>query len=386
MAIARALAADPPILLMDEPFAAIDPVVREKLQDELLQLQQRLHKTIVLVTHDINEAIRLGDKMAIFQEGGVLAQFDTPDSILAQPASEFVARFIGPEPNLKRLARLQVGQLPRHDVPLVDEELTPISSQHPLVASPLRLVLDKQLRPLYWLDPERRTTLPVSLTLKALHSLRFAYSALLDAPGECWCTSTETVSIRAAFPTGCCSAYWTGMWMFAAMIDWQWIADNQGPIAALFWQHTQLVAVSLFFGTALTGVLIGLTLRWPASAPVLLGLCGVLFTIPSLALFILLIPFTGLSLTTSVIGLTLYSLLILLRNVVAGIEKLPSDVLESARALGYTRWYRFVDVELHLILRLYLPGCVLPQSHSWAGHGYGADWSGRSWPTAAVGL
>ena len=140
------------------------------------------------------------------------------------------------------------------------------------------------------------------------------------------------------------------MWMFAAMIDWQWIADNQGPIAALLWQHTLLVAISLFFGTVLTGVLIGLTLRWPASAPALLGPCGVLFTIPSLALFILLIPFTGLSLTTSVIGLTLYSLLILLRNVVAGIEKLPSDVLESARALGYTRWYRFVDVELHLIL------------------------------------
>lgn len=138
--------------------------------------------------------------------------------------------------------------------------------------------------------------------------------------------------------------------MFAAMIDWQWIAENQGPIAALLWQHTMLVAISLFFGTALTGVLIGLTLRWPASAPALLGLCGVLFTIPSLALFILLIPFTGLSLTTSVIGLTLYSLLILLRNVVAGIEKLPSDVLESARALGYTRGYRFVDVELHLIL------------------------------------
>ena len=134
------------------------------------------------------------------------------------------------------------------------------------------------------------------------------------------------------------------------MIDWQWIADNQGPIAALLWQHTLLVAVSLFFGTVLTGILIGLTLRWPASAPALLGLCGVLFTIPTLALFILLIPFTGLSLTTSVIGLTLYSLLILLRNVVAGIEKLPSDVLESARALGYTRWYRFVDVELHLII------------------------------------
>ena len=116
VAIARAIAADPPILLMDEPFAAIDPVVRERLQDELLLLQQRLQKTIVLVTHDINEAIRLGDKIAIFQEGGVLAQFDTPDHILAHPASEFVRRFIGPEPNLKRLGMIQVGQLPRHEI------------------------------------------------------------------------------------------------------------------------------------------------------------------------------------------------------------------------------------------------------------------------------
>lgn len=180
VAIARAIAADPPILLMDEPFAAIDPVVRERLQDELLLLQQRLQKTIVLVTHDINEAIRLGDKIAIFQEGGVLAQFDTPDRILAHPASEFVRRFIGPEPNLKRLGMIQVGQLPRHDVPLLDEALTPIASAHPPLASPLRLVLDRQRRPLHWFDPLRCLTLPVERPLASSHSLRFAYSALLD--------------------------------------------------------------------------------------------------------------------------------------------------------------------------------------------------------------
>ncbi|SXD15535.1 quaternary amine uptake ABC transporter (QAT) family, ATP-binding protein [Klebsiella quasipneumoniae] len=165
---------------MDEPFAAIDPVVRERLQDELLLLQQRLQKTIVLVTHDINEAIRLGDKIAIFQEGGVLAQFDTPDRILAHPASEFVRRFIGPEPNLKRLGMIQVGQLPRHDVPLLDEALTPIASAHPPLASPLRLVLDRQRRPLHWFDPLRGLTLPVERPLASSHSLRFAYSALLD--------------------------------------------------------------------------------------------------------------------------------------------------------------------------------------------------------------
>ncbi|MEX0494432.1 ABC transporter permease [Raoultella terrigena] len=133
------------------------------------------------------------------------------------------------------------------------------------------------------------------------------------------------------------------------MVDWQWILDNRMTIGALLWQHIQLVAIPLFFGTLLTGLLIGLTLRWPKAAQPLLYLCGVLFTIPSLALFILLLPFTGLSLTTSVIGLALYSLLILQRNTLAGIEKLPAAVLESARALGYTRGYRFFDIELHLL-------------------------------------
>ena len=133
------------------------------------------------------------------------------------------------------------------------------------------------------------------------------------------------------------------------MIDWQWMVDNKILISDLLWQHAQLVCISLFFGTLLTGALLVVTLRWPATAQPLIYLCGVIFTIPSLALFILLLPFTGLSLTTSVIGLTIYSLLILLRNVIAGIEKLPAAVLESARALGYTRRYRFMDIELPLL-------------------------------------
>lgn len=134
------------------------------------------------------------------------------------------------------------------------------------------------------------------------------------------------------------------------MIDWQWMVDNKILIGELLWQHTQLVCISLFFGTLFTGALLVVTLRWPATAQPLIYLCGIIFTIPSLALFILLLPFTGLSLTTSIIGLTLYSLLILLRNVIAGIEKLPAAVLESARALGYTRQFRFMDIELPLLV------------------------------------
>lgn len=134
------------------------------------------------------------------------------------------------------------------------------------------------------------------------------------------------------------------------MIDWSWVIDNHAMIGDLLWQHARMVLLALLFGSLLTAGLLAVTLRWPVTAQPLITLCGVLFTIPSLALFILLLPFTGLSLTTSLIGLTLYSLLILLRNVLAGMEKLPQAALESARALGYTRGFRFFDIELWLLL------------------------------------
>lgn len=101
--VARALAADPPVLLMDEPFGAVDPVVRVRLQDEFLRLQRELGKTVVLVTHDIDEAVRMGDRVAIFATGGRLAQFATSAALLAHPADDFVADFVGSERGLRRL-------------------------------------------------------------------------------------------------------------------------------------------------------------------------------------------------------------------------------------------------------------------------------------------
>ncbi len=117
--VARALAADPPVLLMDEPFGAVDPIVRGRLQRELLDLQARVHKTIVLVTHDIDEAITLGDKVAVLNVGGVLEQFAAPDELLAQPANDFVAAFLGAERSLKRLSLSQVGDLTLDPGPVV---------------------------------------------------------------------------------------------------------------------------------------------------------------------------------------------------------------------------------------------------------------------------
>ncbi len=128
--VARALAADPPLMLMDEPFGAIDPITRARLQDEFLRLQERVRKTVVFVTHDIDEAIKMGDKIAILRQGGHLAQYDTPAEILANPADEFVAEFVGADRALKRLglSTLREIELVAADRSGADGERVPIDT------------------------------------------------------------------------------------------------------------------------------------------------------------------------------------------------------------------------------------------------------------------
>jgi osmoprotectant transport system ATP-binding protein len=126
--LARALAADPPVLLMDEPFGALDPITRGRLQRALLDLHAQVPKTIVFVTHDIDEAVLLGDRVAILQVGGVLAQYDRPDAILARPANDFVARFVGADRGLKRLSLRRLSEVelapPSGGGPRLDETTT----------------------------------------------------------------------------------------------------------------------------------------------------------------------------------------------------------------------------------------------------------------------
>ncbi len=122
--VARALAADPPVLLMDEPFGAVDPIVRANLQDELLELQSRLKKTIVLVTHDIDEAIKLGDRVAILSEGGHLEQYDSPGEILRNPANEFVADFLGSDRGIKRLSLIPISEIKLDPGPVLPRRAT----------------------------------------------------------------------------------------------------------------------------------------------------------------------------------------------------------------------------------------------------------------------
>jgi osmoprotectant transport system ATP-binding protein len=122
--VARALAVDPPVMLMDEPFAAVDPIVRARLQDEFLEIQRRLRKTIVFVTHDIDEAIKLADRIAILNTGGILEQYAPPEEILRSPANAFVEEFVGAERGLKRLALIRVRDIDVEDGPVVASSAT----------------------------------------------------------------------------------------------------------------------------------------------------------------------------------------------------------------------------------------------------------------------
>src|SRR5438876_11937879 len=150
--LARAMAADPAVMLMDEPFGALDPITRERLQQEFLRLHAEIRKTVIFVTHDIDEAIKMGDRIAILREGGILAQYDTPDAILANPADEFVARFVGADRSLKRLALRRLSDIELLAVPNGDDSLYPTVAAATTLRDALALMLEEGRRELAVVD------------------------------------------------------------------------------------------------------------------------------------------------------------------------------------------------------------------------------------------
>ncbi|MFH8463973.1 betaine/proline/choline family ABC transporter ATP-binding protein [Streptomyces sp. NPDC017991] len=188
--VARALAADPPVLLMDEPFGAVDPITRDHLQDELIRLQHELHKTIVFVTHDFDEAIKLGDRIAVLREQSHIAQFDTPEAILTNPADDFVSGFVGAGAALKRLNLTRVRDVEITDYPTVtvDDPLQEIFNRIRASGTNEILLLDRRGRPYKWLrrgDLMRargslaRAGTPVNDTVTRDATLRDALEAVL---------------------------------------------------------------------------------------------------------------------------------------------------------------------------------------------------------------
>jgi osmoprotectant transport system ATP-binding protein len=162
--VARALAANPGVMLMDEPFGAVDPINREGLQNEFLRLQAEVRKTILFVTHDIDEALKMGDRIAVLREGGRLAQYATPAELLMSPADDFVEDFVGADRALKRLALMRVSDIDLWEAPLahVGQATAEVRAKLDGAEVPYALVIDSERRPLGWLsdDDLRAETVP----------------------------------------------------------------------------------------------------------------------------------------------------------------------------------------------------------------------------------
>jgi osmoprotectant transport system ATP-binding protein len=202
--VARALAADPPLMLMDEPFGAVDPIARARLQNEFLRLQAQIKKTIVFVTHDIDEAIKMGDKIAVLKKGGVLAQYATPAELLMYPADKFVEDFVGSDRQLKRLALQRVRDIDLWKAALIRAG-EPVAQARAKIADadlPIAMLVDDEDRPQGWLSerafagervtPDLRSPAePVADlddvlrdALSDLLSAETRYGAVLDARGH----------------------------------------------------------------------------------------------------------------------------------------------------------------------------------------------------------
>lgn len=198
--VARALAADPPILLMDEPFGAVDPIVRGRLQEEFLRLQREVRKTVVFVTHDIDEALRMGDRIAVMGEGGVLQQYAAPRELLSDPANEFVADFLGDERGLKRLGLIPVTEVTAEAGPVVYASDDRVRAERVADAhgTDWVLVLDADERVLGWASLHElgdglvatQQIRPVGLSVAAEDSLRTALNAMV--------TNRSSVAVRVS--------------------------------------------------------------------------------------------------------------------------------------------------------------------------------------------
>ncbi|AJX00926.1 ATP-binding cassette domain-containing protein [Burkholderia gladioli pv. gladioli] len=189
--VARALASNPQFMLMDEPFSAVDPVVRTQLQDEFLRLQREMGKTIIMVTHDIDEALKLGDQVAVLRTGGQLAQIATPQQLLRRPADAFVADFIGRDRGYRSLAFEEFGaDLPVAPEPVITLGGAPESARN-IARGRWLLVIDQADRPLGWVEhaqlrsPVRTEDLNLSGTIAPLHgTLRQLLDAVLSSPSR----------------------------------------------------------------------------------------------------------------------------------------------------------------------------------------------------------
>ncbi|WP_442874392.1 ABC transporter permease subunit [Amycolatopsis sp. NBC_00438] len=361
--VARAMAADPPVLLMDEPFGSTDPITRARLQDEFLRLQRDVRKTIVFVTHDFDEALKLGDRIAVLRPRSVLAQYDTPEAILAAPADDYVAAFVGSKRNLKRLALIRVADLelgpPRDGLPPIPREAT------------LRDALDTMVR-------TGSTAVAVTGNGHALGvcDVPRLVAALRPADGTpppAVPDAVETPGVDRVPPArprrrsgllvrpvlltlGLLALFLIVRAQPLDSIEQRYL--NAGEIFTELGAHLRLTLISTVC-TIVIALPLGILLtragaRW--ARPIGLGLCNLGQAIPSIGLVVLLALWTGTGTATAVTALVVYATLPVLRNTIVGLDGVDPALVDAARGMGMTKTAILWRIELPLAVPVILAG------------------------------
>ena len=352
--VARALAADPPVLLMDEPYSAVDPIVRAQLQDELLRLQREVHKTIVFVTHDIDEAIKLADRIAILNVGGILEQVDSPAEMLRAPRQRLRCRL--------------PGRRPRHQAAVAHDRGRRLAEQGPAG----RRVRQRRRRP----GHDGRAGLRLGGRLRRRRPAagvgrgrrrsmgrhrRRAHAQAHSCPWSPPTPRSRRRSTASSRPTPEWPWRWTttgDTWACSPSTTWPRGSSHDPPTAArppswsgfgfdgnwdVVWHYTLVhlrITASPWRSARLVAFPLGLAgYRWRRSYPAILGVTNVLYTIPSLSLIVLLGLGFGLGLLNDkplIVALAIYTLAILVRNLVEGLRAVPDSVKEAAAGVGYT--------------------------------------------------
>jgi ABC-type proline/glycine betaine transport system permease subunit/ABC-type proline/glycine betaine transport system ATPase subunit len=367
--VARAMAADPPVMLMDEPFGSTDPITRARLQDEFLRLQREVRKTIVFVTHDFDEALKLGDRIAVLRPRSVIAQYDTPQAILAAPADDYVAAFTGSQRNLKRLALIPVT-----DVEL-DRDLDHGPAADGLPAVPrqatLRDALDTMVR-------TGRTAVVVTedgtgraLGVCDVPRLVGALQPDGETPPPVVPETPEPPSPSPARPRrrrlgllvrpvllalGLLALFLIVRAQPIDSIEQRYL--NAGEIFTELSAHLRLTLISTACTLAIAlplGILLTRAgARW--ARPIGLGLGNLGQAIPSIGLVVLLALWTGTGTATAVTALVVYATLPVLRNTMVGLDGVDPTLVDAARGMGMTKTAILWRIELPLAVPVILAG------------------------------
>ena len=352
--VARAMAADPPVLLMDEPFGSTDPITRARLQDEFLRLQREVRKTIVFVTHDFDEALKLGDRIAVLRPRSVVAQYDTPQAILAAPADDYVASFAGSKRNLKRLAL----------IPVADLDLGPAADGLPSIPreATLRDALDTMVRTGSTAVSVDGRTLDLPRLLAALQpAAETPPAAVAEAPRTTVPERPRRRRLGLLVRPVLLALALLALFLVVRAYPLDSIEQrylNAGEIFTELGAHLRLtllstvctIAIALPLGVLLTRA----GARW--ARPIGLGLGNLGQAIPSIGLVVLLALWIGTGTATAVAALVVYATLPVLRNTIVGLDGVDPTLVDAARGMGMTKTAILWRIELPLAVPVILAG------------------------------